>query len=154
MIMKSLTGGCACGSIRYEASEAPILQIQCYCRDCQKASGSAFAEVVLVAADQLALSGTEPKYYSAKADSGRTMNRGFCGDCGSPVLIRRPETPQIAFIQAGSLDDPSTFAPSVVVFTSRAPSTAQIPTGIPAFEKGPTPEFVRPFLEAHAARRG
>jgi hypothetical protein len=151
--MKSLTGGCACGSVRYELSDTPILQMQCYCEDCRKASGSAFAEVMLVAADRFALSGKEPKYHSAKADSGRTMKRGFCGDCGSPVLIHRPETPQFAFIQAGSLDDPSAFVPSVAVFTSHAPATAPPPTGVPAFENGPTPEFVKPFLEAHAKRR-
>ncbi len=110
--MSKLTGGCACGRIRYEVAEAPILQVQCYCADCRRASGSAFAEVMLVAADRLTLSGAEPSFYTAKADSGRTMNRGFCGTCGSPVLIRRPETPHIAFIQAGSLDDPSAFTPS------------------------------------------
>ncbi|MDX2159332.1 MAG: GFA family protein [Hyphomicrobiaceae bacterium] len=152
--MTKLTGGCACGRIRYEMSETPILQVQCYCDDCRRASGSAFAEVMLVADDRLTLSGAEPAYHTAKADSGRTMNRGFCGACGSPVLIRRPETPQIAFIQAGSLDDPSAFTPSVAVFTSRAPASAPLPAGVPAFEKGPAAELVKPFLEAHARRRG
>jgi hypothetical protein len=148
-----LTGGCACGRIRYELAEDPIFQLLCYCADCQKASGSAFAEVLLVAADRLTLTGAEPKYHSVKADSGRTMNRGFCEHCGSPILIRRQETPQIAFVQAGSLDEPQSFRPAAAVFTCRAPASAPPAGNIPAFDKAPPAEIVRPIVEAHFAKR-
>jgi len=101
--MTRVSGGCACGAVRYELTEEPIFQLICHCTDCRKASGSAFAEVLIVAADRLSMLGNEPKVYSVKAESGRTMNRGFCEKCGSPIMIRRAETPQLAFIQAGSL---------------------------------------------------
>jgi hypothetical protein len=39
------------------------------------------------------------------------MKRGFCADCGSLVMINRPEMPEIACLQAGSLDDPNLFEP-------------------------------------------
>jgi hypothetical protein len=38
-----LTGGCQCGKIRYEISEAPQLVYTCHCTDCQRITGSAFS---------------------------------------------------------------------------------------------------------------
>lgn len=74
MIMKKLAGGCTCGAVRYELSEEPIFQLICHCADCQKASGSAFAEVLIVATDRLSMFGKEPKFFEVKAESGRSMN--------------------------------------------------------------------------------
>ena len=151
--MTKLTGGCACGAIRYELTEEPIFQLMCHCTDCRKASGSAFAEVLIVAADRLSMLGNEPRFYSVKAESGRTMNRGFCETCGSPIMIRRPETPQLAFIQAGSLDDPTMFKPAAEVFTSRAHAVISPVNGAPRFDKGPPLELVRPIVEGHFKKR-
>ena len=38
-----LTGGCQCGKIRYEITEAPQLVYTCHCTDCQRITGSAFS---------------------------------------------------------------------------------------------------------------
>ena len=51
------TGGCACGAIRYECSADPILSLNCHCRDCQRASGSPFATVLLVPQDAVKITG-------------------------------------------------------------------------------------------------
>ena len=32
----SFSGGCACGAIRYECSAAPLMMLNCHCRDCQR----------------------------------------------------------------------------------------------------------------------
>jgi DNA-directed RNA polymerase subunit RPC12/RpoP len=73
--------------------------------DCQRASGNAFAAVGIVANDRVTLKGETLKYSSVKAESGRTMQRGFCSECGSPIFIKRPETPLVQFIQAASYAD-------------------------------------------------
>jgi hypothetical protein len=39
---KCYTGGCLCGSLRYEAEGEPLFTGHCYCADCRKASGSGF----------------------------------------------------------------------------------------------------------------
>ena len=39
----TLTGGCLCGAVRYEAGWPPNWSAHCHCRDCQRASGAAFA---------------------------------------------------------------------------------------------------------------
>jgi len=151
--MSGLSGGCACGSIRYECSERPIVQLICHCRDCQRASGSAYAAVLIVPSDRVTFRGTEPKYYAVKADSGRTMERGFCSDCGSPVLIRRPETPGIVLIQAASLDNPSRFVPTCEVWVSRADPWHQLHPDTAKFDRHPSAEAVRVPVEEYFAAR-
>jgi hypothetical protein len=37
------TGGCQCGAVRYEISEAPQLVYTCHCNECQRLTGSAFS---------------------------------------------------------------------------------------------------------------
>src|ERR1041385_2231649 len=39
---KKLTGGCACGSIRYQLLHKPMFVHCCHCDDCQRLTGSAF----------------------------------------------------------------------------------------------------------------
>jgi len=38
-----MTGGCACGVIRYEITSFPLLLYSCHCIDCQTISGTTFA---------------------------------------------------------------------------------------------------------------
>lgn len=147
------TGGCACGKVRYECREKPLAQLICHCRDCQRASGSAFAAVVVVPSDRLTFSGDALKYYEVKANSGRTMRRGFCGECGSPVSIRRPETPMVEFLQAASLDDPSGFAPSAEVFVSSAYPWHHLHPDTLKFDGAPSEAVVRAPIAAYFASR-
>ena len=39
---KKVTGGCACGSIRYQLLDKPMFIHCCHCADCQRLTGSAF----------------------------------------------------------------------------------------------------------------
>ena len=149
----ALTGGCACGKVRYECSEKPLVQLLCHCRDCQRASGSAFGAALIVPTDRLTLSGAEPRYYEVKANSGRTMRRGFCQECGSPILVTRPETPMVVFLHASSLDDPSQFSPASEVWTSRAYRWHHLHPATVKYEEGPSPEAVRAPIGAYFAGR-
>jgi hypothetical protein len=152
-MVEGFSGGCACGRVRYECCEPPIVQLICHCRDCQRASGSAYAAVAIVASDRLKFSGAEPKYHAVKGRSGRTMRRGFCSECGSPVSIRRPETPLVEFIQAASLDVPSAFAPSCEVWVSSADPWHHLHPDTQKFETDPSPEAVRVPIQAYFAAR-
>ena len=149
----SLTGGCACGRIRYKCSEKPLVHLLCHCRDCQRASGSAYAAVVIVPCDRVSFSGPEPKYHEVKAESGRTMRRGFCSECGSPLSIRRPETPHIEFLHASSLDDPSLFKPSCELWVSHAFPWHHFHPEATQFDEGPSEEAVRAPVMAYFASR-
>ena len=81
------TGGCQCGGVRYECTAEPIFMGNCHCRDCQKASGSAYEAAIGVPAPALKITGNL-KYHDSKADSGNTVSRGFCPECGSRLFGR------------------------------------------------------------------
>ena len=53
------TGGCQCGKIRYEISEAPQLVYTCHCTDCQRLTSSAFSMGLVVAETAFRRSGSE-----------------------------------------------------------------------------------------------
>jgi hypothetical protein len=37
------TGGCQCGAVCYEITQAPIMIYTCHCTDCQRMTSSAFS---------------------------------------------------------------------------------------------------------------
>ena len=135
----SLSGGCACGSIRYECKSEPVLEYKCHCRACQRASGSGFAALLWVPIDELKLTVDEPRYFAVKADSGRQLKRGFCPKCGSNVLLR-PDFPDIIFIVAASLDDPSIFKPKQAIWTTSAQPWDMLDSSLQQFDKQFTAE--------------
>ncbi len=112
-------GGCACGGIRYECTDKPAFSWNCHCRDCQRASGSAFCAVLYVPKAALTVTG-ECKYFNVTAESGREVSRGFCPNCGSPMFIQAELVPELQGLWAASLDEPSLFQPQVHVWTDRA----------------------------------
>jgi hypothetical protein len=116
---QKLSGGCACGAIRYECDADPLIMMNCHCRDCQKASGSAYAAIVVVPKAAIQIRG-EPRYHKVVGQSGKATERGFCPSCGSPLTITSERRPDIFGLQAGSLDDPSAYRPMMDVFTSSA----------------------------------
>jgi hypothetical protein len=112
-----LTGGCLCGAVRYKAGGTPIRRFLCHCRDCQKATGSAFqAAVTMPRAEFTWLKGA-PAAYTSTADSGRSITRLFCPLCGSGLANRIQLRPDVIVLRAGSLDRPELVPPSYEVFT-------------------------------------
>ncbi len=82
-----MTGGCACGAIRYEITSFPLLLYSCHCTDCQTISGSAFALNMPVATQGFRIVTGQPKAWR------RLTSASFgqpCGHLGRNVL--RPES--------------------------------------------------------------
>ena len=42
------SGGCQCGALRYECTEAPRFTVNCHCTACQKTSGASYVSVLNV----------------------------------------------------------------------------------------------------------
>ena len=99
-----ITGGCLCGSLRYEASEPPDLNGTCQCRACQKWTGGAYLAFAGFPKTAFRFTQGEPKFYRSSA----VMERGFCANCGSGVVNRYlfPKWEDRAFVGLGTLDDP------------------------------------------------
>ena len=107
MNKKSITGGCLCGSVNYKFKKTDVISAHhCHCTDCQKSTGSGKATIVLIPDKLLTIEG-DLKFFTVVGKDGGHVNRGFCPNCGSPLISFVEEKKEIKFVKAGSLDDSS-----------------------------------------------
>jgi hypothetical protein len=144
------SGGCSCGAIRYECAADPLITLNCHCRDCQRASGSAYAALLNVPIAAFTLTKGTLKYHRVTGESGNTLDRGFCPECGSPVVIRGQRASSLGLIVlwAASLDDPSWFRPVMDIFVVSAQPWDYLNPALRKFERTPTDEQAREMLTA------
>ena len=130
-------GGCLCGLVRYSFDRDSVISAgHCHCTDCQKATGSGKATIVLVPSDNLEMSG-EYKIYSVIGSDGSHVSRGFCPACGSPIISFVKEQPEIKFIKAGSLDESSWVKVQASYWQISAQYWDPVRSDVPGFEKNP-----------------
>lgn len=134
---KTFTGGCACGAIRYACDGEPVYMGKCHCRDCQRATGSAFFPAVVVKDTDLLMLSGEARWYESKADRGHVMRRGFCANCGSPVFLVNEARANVIILYAGNLDDPGWFKPSRDIFVASAQPWDLMHDDLPKFDRMP-----------------
>ena len=116
-----MSGGCLCGQVRYETDAAPTWTAICYCRDCQRASGSGYMPVMGVRRADMRITG-ETRAYETAAVRGPST-RHFCPTCGSLIFggVEGPPDDTMS-VYVGTLDDPSVWSPKIAIFTrSRMP---------------------------------
>lgn len=129
-----LTGSCLCGAVRYTVS-VPVSELRaCHCVHCQKASGAGGSVNAVLASDAFRITQGTPKRYAAKADSGRTLYRFFCGDCGSPLYGQRETNPGMVVVRAGTFDNAPDMKITANIWTKSArpwsyidPASQQVP---------------------------
>jgi hypothetical protein len=132
---ETVTGGCACGAIRYEVSAEPIASGACHCRACQYAAGGAPSYAMVVPRPAFAITKGTPRAHWSRSETGNRVARYFCPDCGTPLHAESEAFPQVVSIKPGSLDDPSQFRPMVNLWVSAAQPWHHIDRALPKFEK-------------------
>lgn len=134
--MSQKSGKCQCGQVSYTLSGEPLMIYACHCSDCQKRTGSAFSEGMLVLESDLALSGSLSTW-SRTGDSGTTKTRHSCTDCGNVIYGTADNMPGLRLLQPGTLDDSTGIVPQVHLWTCSAQSWLPIPPEVPQWETQP-----------------
>jgi hypothetical protein len=126
-------GGCACGEVRYRLTSEPLFVHCCHCVNCQRQTGSAFVINLLIEADRVELLGAEPQRVDVPRDDGSMQQVFRCSSCQIAVysIYTRP---QVLFVRAGTLDEPSSVAPDVHIYTKSKVPWVTLPESIPAFD--------------------
>jgi len=135
--MAQIEGGCLCGRVRYRADAEPGFVGVCHCTDCQHFTGSAFATVIAVPSSALKLTGTL-KCFTKQGDSGQSIHRRFCPECGSGIVDEADALPGIAMVNAGSLDDPTWVKPRSEIYCDSAQPWVHLGGELKRFGKTPT----------------
>ena len=107
-VSSPLTGGCQCGAVRFSCASRPENVHVCHCRMCQKAVGGPFAVICPVLKTAFLVTRGEISWFHS-SDMAR---RGFCRNCGTPMIFDYPEYPDIGVL-VGCFDDPSAVPPVV-----------------------------------------
>ncbi len=104
---EQMTGGCACGRVRFRARIGDDDAYLCHCRMCQRATGS-----ISIAFKSLphrnVLWESEPDWYQ----SSPIAERPFCSDCGTSLGFRYLEDTDKMDLTVAAFDDPSRFRPT------------------------------------------
>jgi hypothetical protein len=77
------------------------------------------------------------RFHDSPSERGGKTHRGFCPDCGSPIVVKTDPNPQIVAIRTASLDDPSWFKLQMDVWKSDAHPWDYMNPALPNFEKYP-----------------
>lgn len=110
----TLTGGCHCGAVRYEARGETSHAALCHCTDCRRVSGAPALAWFTVAADDFAFTAGTPIRY---ASSDRAL-RQFCGACGAQLTFaEHAYNGERIDITTCSLDDPDAAPPKGHIYT-------------------------------------
>ena len=122
-----LTGGCACGAIRYELRETPYDTGWCRCRLCQRSSGAPAIVFTTVGLASFVVTAGAPTIWRSSSFG----ERGFCARCGSLLTIHIDFQPATIDIAAATLDHPERVAPAFHVFCRDAIAWAAIADDLP-----------------------
>ena len=104
---EEMTGGCACGRVRYTATVHDDDAYLCHCRMCQRASGN--VSLAMLNVKQAGVSWSEePDWYR----SSPIAERPFCATCGTSLGFRYLEGSEWMDLTVAAFDDPSGFKPT------------------------------------------
>ena len=131
------TGGCLCGEIRYTFDPSAVISTHhCHCTDCQKSTGAGKATIAFVLEAKLRIDGTL-KYFTVTGTDGGRVSRGFCEECGSPLLSYLEGYDGVKIIKAGSLDDSSWLEVGSNLWTSSARHWSPADESLTGFPQNP-----------------
>lgn len=123
------TGGCLCGSCRYEFEGETPHSGYCHCTMCKRATGGAFAILVQARRSSLMWTHETPVVFR----SSPIATRGFCPKCGSPLFLQYDDDSLIR-LTVGSLDHPERIQPTGHYGVESRLAWADIGQGLPEEE--------------------
>ncbi|MEO1689461.1 MAG: GFA family protein, partial [Pseudomonadota bacterium] len=96
-----LLGGCACGAARYALSAPPLFVHACWCKECRRLTGGAFAHNLLIEADRVRLTAGEIRDVPAPGASGMPQRIFRCTACASALWSLYGGREAIRFVRGG-----------------------------------------------------
>lgn len=129
----SREGGCSCGLVRYRLASEPLVVHCCHCLNCQRQTGSAFVINLLIEADRVELLSGDPVPVDVPRDDGSSQRIFRCPTCRVAVYSEYGR-PEVLFVRAGTLDDPSQVEPDVHIYTRSKVGWVELPESTPAVE--------------------
>ena len=135
MSAAALTGGCLCGGVRFELTEAPTDAGYCHCTRCQRRTGAAASPQAridprtfqLVQGEELVGCWTPP---------GGGFDKCFCRECGAQLFSRSADVPDSMSVRLGAFDSDPGVRPQWRAYVAYAAPWEPVPDdGLPRYEE-------------------
>jgi len=126
-----LTGGCFCGSVRYEAGGAPFHLTNCHCSICRRTTGAPFVAWFSVPRSQFRFVQGTPTRFRSTPKGTRT----FCPQCGSQLTFEHDEAVDEVDVTTCTLDDPERLPPDDHTRTSSKLKWVKLADGLPEYRE-------------------
>ena len=128
-----LTGGCACGAVRYTVATRPLFVHCCHCRRCQRQSGAAFALNAMIEARHIQKTQGEIEIIDTPSESGRGQLVHRCAACKTAVWsVYAGAGSKFFFLRVGSLDDTTAMPPDIHIHTDSKQPWVILPADVPS----------------------
>jgi hypothetical protein len=127
-----MLGRCLCGSVHFEI-DLPVLScVACHCESCRRQCSAPMTVYIGVADGAWRWTAGSPRVFA----SSPRVERGFCGDCGTPLSFRSRKMSDIMHFYAASMADPAAFVPSLHVAIEEKLPWLTLADGLPT-HRGP-----------------
>jgi hypothetical protein len=130
---KPLTGACSCGGLSYTIKASPMATHCCYCNECQRDTGSAFALNLVVEGTNIFITNGERIAIKVPSHSGGGKLVTRCAKCYGAVWTHYGGSGQmLAFVRLGTLDEESKKSlpnPDIHIFTEKKLPWVVLPEG-------------------------
>lgn len=103
---EQMTGGCACGRLRFEATIHDYDAYLCHCRMCQRSTGS-----ISIAFKSVKRAEVEWNRPPDTYGSSPIAERPYCRECGTSLGFQFKEGSDHMDLTVASFDDPTKFVP-------------------------------------------
>ncbi len=130
----TITGGCHCGAIRYQAEGDAITHALCHCTDCRRHAGAPMVGWTMYRLDAVKVTKGQVKIYESSAN-GR---RHFCPDCGTGLFyVNAVMLPGIIDIQSATYDNPDAVPARVHIQVAERIGWMERAHELPMFDRYP-----------------
>jgi hypothetical protein len=127
--LKTREASCSCGQLRLVATGEPVRVSICHCLNCQRRTGSPFAQQARFPKEAVVLRG-ESTQYQRIGDSGNGATFHFCPICGDTVCFYPSVQADFVVVPVGAFADPTFPAPTLSVYTERKHGWVTLPPDI------------------------
>ncbi len=108
---------CQCGSHTLSLKQSPVRVSICHCYDCQKRTGSPFAEQAMFVKEALTLKSEGHLECFQRLTATGSINFHFCQTCGNTLYYTRDD--KHVLVPVGLLAQSEQYTPEVSVYQER-----------------------------------
>jgi hypothetical protein len=131
----ALTGGCLCGSVRFELTDEPQSAGYCHCTRCQRRTGGGSSAQARIDGRTFRLVRGEDTVKCWRHPDGG-FEKCFCRECGAHLFSRNPDDPTQMSVRMGAFDGDPGVRPSWHQFVAYAAPWEPIPDdGLERFDE-------------------